>query len=165
MPREKKPKAPRRPRPGKPTLYRPEYNRQVEKICLLGAIDQEVADFFGVNRETIHQWKKAHPEFLAAMRRGKQEADMAVAQSLFKRANGYQVKVDKIFQYEGQPVIVPTVEKYPPDASSMIFWLKNRRPDLWRDKHDYDHTSGGEKISLTVITVDEQTKKEVEKLK
>lgn len=153
------------PGTGHQSSYKPEYNRQVYKLCLLGAIDKEIADFFGVHRDTIDKWKKRHPAFISAMRKGKQEADMSVTQSLFKRANGYQMKVDKIFQYEGSPVVVPTTEKYPPDVTAMIFWLKNRRPDQWRDKHDYDHTSKGEKISLTVLTIDEETKKEVEKLK
>ena len=25
------------------------------------------------------------------------------------------------------------IERYPPDTASAIFWLKNRRRDLWRD--------------------------------
>lgn len=150
---------------GRPTSYKPEYNRQVERLCLLGATDQQIADFFCVKVLSIHDWKKRYPLFLAAIRKGKEEADMAVTKSLYQRAIGYKVKVEKIFQYEGRAVRVPTIEKYPPDPTSMIFWLKNRRPKEWRDKHDHDHTSGGEKIAMTVVTVDEQAKKEVEKLK
>jgi hypothetical protein len=32
-------------------------------------------------------------------------------------------------------------EHVPPNPTSIIFWLKNRRPDRWRDKHDVE-TSG-----------------------
>jgi hypothetical protein len=33
-------------------------------------------------------------------------------------------------------------ERYPPDTTAAIFWLKNRRPDLWRDRHETVHSAG-----------------------
>jgi hypothetical protein len=41
---------------------------------------------------------------------------------------------------EGAVVETPYTEHYPPDATSMIFWLKNRKPEQWRDKQDVDVT-------------------------
>jgi hypothetical protein len=46
---------------------------------------------------------------------------------------GYSYDAVKIFQVEGRPLIVPYVEHVPPDPTAMIFWLKNRRKDRWRD--------------------------------
>ena len=40
----------------------------------------------------------------------------------------------------GTEHIVPYTERYPPDTTAAIFWLKNRRPDLWRDKHRIEHS-------------------------
>ena len=100
--------------------------------CLLGATDKQLADFFEVTDRTIDRWKKSHPEFCLSLKRGKVVADAEVAESLFKRAKGYEHGEDKIFLYEGQPVIVPTTKHYSPDPVSMIFWLKNRQPELWR---------------------------------
>jgi hypothetical protein len=51
---------------------------------------------------------------------------------------GYSYDTEKIFVYEGEPVRVPYVEHVPPDTTACIFWLKNRRKDLWRDR--FDHT-------------------------
>ena len=31
---------------------------------------------------------------------------------------------------------VPYTEHVPPDTTAMIFWLKNRRPEQWRDKRE-----------------------------
>lgn len=50
--------------------------------------------------------------------------------SLYHRAIGYSYGAVKIFMHDGKPVEVP------PDVAACIFWLKNRRPHLWRDKHD-----------------------------
>lgn len=150
---------------GRPEVYRPSFNSQVEKLCMLGATDQQIADFFGVKVLSIHYWKKKYPGFLASIRKGKDEADSNVAKSLYRRAIGYSHKEDVIFNDKGHPLIVPTTKHYPPDSTAMIFWLKNRRPKEWRDKHDHDIKSDGKAITLNVITIDEQAKKEVEKLK
>jgi len=119
---------------GRPTRYRKEFAEQARKLCFLGFTDVQLADFFEVTEKTINNWKQRHPEFLQSLKSGKAIADGDVVESLFQRACGYEHEEDKIFQYEGRPVIVPTVKKYAPDPVSMIFWLKNRQPELWRDK-------------------------------
>jgi hypothetical protein len=121
---------------GAPTKFQEVFCEQVEKLCRLGAIDKEVADFFGVCEATINNWKIVYPQFLESIKKGKMISDANVADSLYKRALGYEHKEDKIFQYEGSPVIVPTIKHYAPDSVAAIFWLKNRRPDLWKDKHE-----------------------------
>jgi hypothetical protein len=123
---------------GRPTEYKKEYDEQAEKLCKLGAIDTELADFFNVSEQTINTWKKKHPTFLESIKRGKEIADMEVANSLYKKATGYTTDDVKIFQYEGMPVKVPYIKEYQPDTTSIIFWLKNRRPDKWRDKTEHD---------------------------
>lgn len=134
---------------GRPSKYDDKYCKQAYKLALLGSTDKQLADFFEVNEDTIHEWKKVHPEFSETLKRGKEIADSNVTLSLYKRATGYKTKVDKIFQYEGIPVIVPTIEKYPPDSTSMIFWLKNRQPEKWRDKQDINHSGEIKSISET----------------
>jgi hypothetical protein len=57
---------------------------------------------------------------------------------LYKRACGYEHPEDDIKNYMGEIIITPTIKHYPPDATSGIFWLKNRRPKEWRDKQEVD---------------------------
>ena len=47
--------------PGRPTLFKPEYVEQAEKLAVLGATDEEIGDFFGVSARTIYRWKLDHP--------------------------------------------------------------------------------------------------------
>lgn len=120
---------------GRPSKYKPEYAEQARKACLLwGGTDEELARFFDVDVATIYRWKNEHDEFCEAVKQGKAMADANVAQRLFERAMGYSHDEDKIFQYEGEPVVVPTVKHYPPDTTAAIFWLKNRQPERWREK-------------------------------
>lgn len=121
---------------GAPTKYKEEYNEQVYKLCLLGAIDDQIADFFDVCVDTVNEWKKVYPEFSASIKRGKQFADAEVANSLFNRAKGCQHPDVDLKMYEGQIIETEIVKHYPPDTTAAIFWLKNRQPKDWRDKQE-----------------------------
>ena len=46
----------------------------------------------------------------------------------------------------------------PGDVTSQIFWLKNRRPDKWKDKQELDHTTGGDKITGFTVIIDDGKK-------
>lgn len=104
------------------------------KLCLLGLTDVQVALCFDVNADTLNEWKHKYPEFDGALKRGREQADQAVAHSLFQRAIGYRHRSVKIFNNEGVPLIVPFTEYFPPDVTACIFWLKNRHRDKWTDK-------------------------------
>lgn len=137
---------------GRPTKYKEEYNEQVFKLCLLGSTDKDLANFFSVDEATINRWKIEYPEFCESLKAGKEEADAKVANSLYNRALGYSHPEDKIFNNNGEELIVKTTKHYPPDATSAIFWLKNRQSAKWRDKTDVDHTG-----ELTVVLSDKDS--------
>lgn len=129
-------------KPGRPSAFKPEYAAQAEKLCKLGATDVELADFFATTITTIKNWKSQFPEFLAALKLGKEAADDRVSASLYQRAMGYTHDAVKIFMPAGakKPVLVPYREHVPPDTTACIFWLKNRRPEDWRDRTSIEHS-------------------------
>lgn len=139
--------------PGRPSDYRSEYAEQARNYCLLGATDKDLAGFYGVSEQTINTWKQKHPEFLESIKEGKENADARVAQSLFHRATGYSHPEDKIFNHNGEPLVVPTIKHYPPDATAAIFWLKNRRKQDWRDRHEVTGKDG-EPIQVSISSKD-----------
>ena len=127
---------------GRPTLYKPEYDAQVLKLCLLGATDKDIASFFEVNVDTYYEWLKKHPSFTESVKRGKHEADANVATSLYKKAMGTTVKEIDIRVIDGK-IIQTVIEKHlPPDTGAAIFWLKNRKPEQWRDRVNLNHQLG-----------------------
>jgi hypothetical protein len=124
---------------GRPSAYRDEFAAQAEKLCLLGATDLELADFFGVDVRTVYRWKHKHDEFCQALRVGKEALDDRVERGLYQRAVGYSFNSEKLFHFQGLITRAETVEHVPPDPGAAMSWLKNRRGDSWREKVDHDH--------------------------
>jgi hypothetical protein len=125
------------PRSWSPTRLRhlqPEYASQAEKLCRLGATDAELADLLGVSVRTISAWKTRHLDFRQALKGGKTEADDRVERALYHRAMGYSHEVEKPMVVDKDLRIVTYTEHLPPDTTACIFWLKNRKPEEWRDK-------------------------------
>ena len=150
---------------GRPSKYDESYNEQAYKLCLLGATDTEIADFFNVATSTIYEWKNIHPQFSEAINAGKIKADMEIASSLYERAKGYDYTEEqalKLKRADGggisdERVEIVTINKHvPPDPISMKFWLGNRRG--WKDRKDV--TTDDKPISLAAKT-DEQIEEEI----
>lgn len=135
---------------GRPTKYKPEYAEQAYKLCLLGATDKELADFFDVNEDSVHEWKKVHKDFSESIKRGKDTADANVADRLYQRAMGFEhdseeIKTISIGKGFSSIERVPVRKVYPPDTVAAIYWLKNRQKDKWRDRSEVEN-SGEQKI-------------------
>lgn len=147
---------------GRPSAYKPEYAEQAFKLCLLGATDADLGNFFGVSEQTINAWKSSHSEFLESLKNGKDSADANVANSLYRRALGYSHEAVKIFAdvKTGAEQVVPYTEHYPPDTTAAIFWLKNRQRKNWRDKQDIEHSGkDGGPIETVNMTAEEAYKR------
>jgi len=107
----------------------------------------------GIHRDTLNEWCKQFPAISDTLKQGKAPVDIEVENMLLKRAMGFEYeevtteiediptgKLDK----KGNPIyrqrkhIKKTKKMVVPDTTAQIFWLKNRRPDLWRDRHEND---------------------------
>jgi hypothetical protein len=136
---------------GRPTDYREEYNEQAYKLCLLGATDKNLADFFEVTETTINNWKTDYPKFFESIKKGKEIADANVADRLYQRAMGYTHPELITATFQGKITDTMEVEKhYPPDPTAAIFWLKNRQKERWRDKQEQEISNPpGESFKVT----------------
>jgi len=108
--------------------------KQAAELCQRGFTDQQIADFFQVSVRTIYRWKATHKEFCQALKVAKDVADDWVERSLYHRAIGYEHDDVDIRAVDKELVMTPIRKYFPPDAASAIFWLKNRRPEQWRDR-------------------------------
>lgn len=123
-----------------PAEYKKEYADLAFKFCLLGCPDKQLALHFGISESVLTKWKSKYPEFKASIKAGREEADAHVGESLYQRAMGYSHPEEKIFNNNGVIVRTTTIKHYPPDPTSMIFWLKNRHREYWRDIARQEHT-------------------------
>lgn len=127
---------------GRPSKYKPEYAEQASKLCALGATYRDLAEFFEVAESTISLWKIEHREFSESLKLAKEAADARVEQSLYRRALGYSHDSVHVSNYQGAITMTPIVEHFPPDTTACIFWLKNRKPEEWRDIKAIEHDIG-----------------------
>lgn len=110
-----------------------------------GLTDEQIAKNMGVRRETLYDWMKKYPNISNALKRGKEVVDVEVENALLKRALGYtftettkELRENPETGNEELVVTKVVTKEIAPDTTAQIFWLKNRRPDVWRDKQNVD---------------------------
>ena len=114
-----------------------------------GLTDEQIAHNMGVAYSTFRDWIGKFSAISASLKKGKAPVDYEVENALYKRATGYTVKLKKPIKVKTtkrvtgkgevteERIEYADEEQYiPPDTTAQIFWLKNRRPDKWRDKRD-----------------------------
>lgn len=122
---------------------------KLESWAREGLTDEQIVENIGINPATLYDWKKKYPEISEALKKGKEIVDIQVENALLKRALGYlyeEVRIEKTA--DGEKVTTTTKEVIP-DTTAQIFWLKNRRPDRWRDKQDIEHS--GQIGGVTIV--------------
>ncbi len=118
-----------------------------------GLSDEQIAKNIGVSRSTLNEWKKRFPDISDTLKKGKDVADREVENALFKRAKGYEfTEVTEELMDSGELRVTKKVRKQvAPDTGAAAFWLKNRKPDIWRDKQEVEHTGkDGEPMTFKI---------------
>ncbi len=129
---------------GRQSKFTAVMSKEVKFLAEKGCTDADLAEFFAVSESTLNNWKISHPEFFEAMKEGKAVADAKVERSLFEKATGFSHPDSHVSNFQGTVTVTPVVKHYPPDTTACIFWLKNRKPQEWRDKTDVQATHTGE---------------------
>jgi replicative DNA helicase len=86
-----------------------------------GLIDEQIAHNMNISVTTLNDWKKKYTVIYEALKKGKEVVDYAVENALLKEAISGNV-------------------------TAQIFWLKNRRPQAWRDKPEITMEKAIEKL-------------------
>jgi len=131
---------------GRKTKYTNRFPERVEIMARSGMIEVDMAEQLGVSVPTFEAYKQKFPEFLKSLKRGKETVDDIVVAKLLTRALGYSydetVKERILTKGEeksyAMAITKVTTKHVHPDVTAMIFWLKNRRPDEWREQKHVD---------------------------
>lgn len=140
---------------GRPSKFDTINKEKFKILAIKGFTDNELCDFFDINRATLYRWKNSNKEFCDSLKNWKNEADAKVEKSLYQRAIGYEydeityeksktgglgIKLTEgevtAIKHENTYKVKITTKQVVPDVIAEIFWLKNRKPEEWRDKHE-----------------------------
>lgn len=99
-----------------------------------GLTNEQIAKNCSINTDTLYTWKKKYPEISEAIKKGKEVVDYEVENALLKRALGYEFQETKTKTTINGIETTIITKHIPPDTGAAAFWLKNRRPDKWRDR-------------------------------
>lgn len=154
----------------RPSKYETHVAPRLEEIkdwCRNGATDEEIAKRLGINVDTLYSYKKKFSEFSESIKKSKEIFDSEVENALFERCLGGKVSLKRPFKVkrtiysngkrvrEEEEVVMADYEEYVvPDTTAQIFWLKNRRPDKWRDKPIEDTDEKDKSVSVTLTIAD-----------
>lgn len=124
-----------------------------------GLTYEQIAGNCGVADSTFREWKDKYPAIAAALKITRELADIEVENALYKRAMGYDYveTVEEISESKGRTVRT-IVKHVSPDVTAQIFWLKNRRPEAWRDRKEQqvqdDNKDASGVVEVTAIVPD-----------
>lgn len=126
-----------------------------------GLSDEQIAHNMNVAYSTFRIWKEKFSALSAALKKGKEVVDIEVENALYRKALGFKetvkkpVKVKRVDYKDGkrckeyEEVVQAEEEIFvPPDTAAQIFWLKNRKSDVWRDKPE---DNGNKEEAITII--------------
>lgn len=106
-----------------------------------GLTDEQIAKNLGIGIRTFYEYKEKYPQFSQSLKRGKEVVDTEVENALLKRALGYTYDEETYEELSDGTSKSKTVTKHiPGDTTAQIFWLKNRKPGVWRDKTAVEHS-------------------------
>lgn len=121
---------------------------KIEAWARNGLTDEQIAHNMGIRRSTLYEWKKRFPVISDTLKKGKEVVDIQVENALLKRALGYsytEITKERVIDYDPKTgevigshmeITKEVIKEVQPDVTAQIFWLKNRKPDVWRDRKD-----------------------------
>lgn len=133
------------------TLYKPDHNRMAFWLALAGLNEFQMASVIGISDATLGVWKRTRPDFMAAIKAGREEAIATAAHSLFRVGNGFTIEEERLIpnrvkEYNPdtgrvvkeytEVMRVPVMKYYPPNVQALLKFLAVKYPEVWGDRSE-----------------------------
>lgn len=126
-----------------------------------GLTNKQIAKNVGVSSVTFYRWIKQNDKLNETLKRGKEVVDRQTENALLKRALGYEYEeTTTMTSYDGKETTKTVKKHIPPDTTAIIFWLKNRKREQWRDLNKIEidkpvHVKQNTNIDLSKLSKEE----------
>lgn len=121
-----------------------------------GLSNKQIFEALQISCDCFYRYMKENDEFRTAVEVGREITTDNVENALMKRALGYDVEESQVVSHVDKDgnIAISEIKKskrhIPPETAAMAFWLKNRRPNKWKDRHDLE-THGNVVIKLNQV--------------
>lgn len=93
-----------------------------------------ICEVLGISSTVFYKWLKDEPSFSEAVMRVRARADDQIEDAFFNRAKGYTINItEEKMDKDGMTVPLTRQLHHAADAGAALNFLKNRRPEVWRD--------------------------------
>lgn len=107
-------------------IKKPINSKIIELFALKMGNKTEIAEALNVSRTALYNWIEEDSDLKEAIE-AQEEANIDFTESkLFARIDGYEHPDVHISNYQGNVTETPLIKHYPPDPTSIIFFLKTR---------------------------------------
>lgn len=139
-----------------PSKWNNNIKQSVYMLALLGATEKQMAFALNVSISTLASWKRTHPEFLDALRKGKTNADARVAAAFYESCIGGHYDEEKAFMQKGwdEPKVVVVKRYIPPNGKNCLRWLAARDREHWSEKKYLEVTNKTLNLNMTTLNLD-----------
>jgi hypothetical protein len=98
----------------------------LEALELTLGIVTDACKIIGIARQTHYDWMANDEDYRKAVDSIMEISLDFVESKLFETIRGVELPEDKIFCYEGVPVVVPTTKRYPPSDANIRWYLDRK---------------------------------------
>ena len=163
---------------GRPSLFTQKWSSEEALLKISGwakdgLTNEQIAELMGISETTLYEWQNKYPEFADALKVNKDIADRKVENALYVSCQDRVIKVQKAFKVkhvkydkgkrvsEDEEVVMAEEEIHiPANTTAQIFWLKNRKPEKWRDKNETELTgANGGPLEVHNMTTEEMDRR------
>lgn len=150
-------------RPKQATRYRVEYAGLIALAVQMGATQPEICSQLGITRQQLWRWERKYRSLADALKVAREDEtvrDRRAVDTLYSMAMGYSLMDTDFRVVDGQVYITEYIKHIPPNVTALIFWLKNRIPDKWRDQilHSIEQVDTAEQESARNTVMDRMAK-------
>ena len=132
-----------------------------------GLTNEQIAHNMCISLTTLKDWRNKYPPISTALKRGKEIVDIIAENTLYDKALGFTkiikkpIKVKEVLYKEGRRISEKEHIEYadeevfvPPDITALIFWLKNRKSNVWRNKPSTENADILDKLDKVIGDID-----------
>lgn len=97
---------------------------------------KQLSQNMGIAYGTLFEWQKDFAELSDTIKKGQMVVTEHIENAMYQAATGYtyEEETSELMSNGEMKVVKKVTKSQAPNVAAQIFWLKNKSPELWKDK-------------------------------